>query len=178
MPFKRKLCQATPLRPRRPSCTSPQRSFRVGRALYTEAHYIAITKNGDPRDIDLNEEAVRLLKDLTPGLGVKHNVSLRANGKTWKYSEHSRPTNAAFEAAAIQSVTFHVLRHTYASHAAMNGMPIAKCWRQLGLKDTRITTRHYAHLSPNYKQRIVKATRLQLASRLPLSHQRSRRSLP
>jgi Phage integrase family len=61
-------------------------------------------------------------------------------------------------AAGIEGASFHILRRTYASHAAMDGMPIEVLAQQLGYKDTRITTRHYAHLCPNYKKQIVKAT--------------------
>jgi site-specific recombinase XerD len=60
--------------------------------------------------------------------------------------------DAACEAAKLEGVTFHILRHPYASHAVMNGMPIAVLSEQLGHKDTRITGWHYAHLCQTYKQ--------------------------
>lgn len=59
--------------------------------------------------------------------------------------------------AKIEGVTFHILRHTYASHAVMNGMHIGVLSAHLGHKDTRITERHYAHLCQSYKQRLVRA---------------------
>jgi integrase len=45
----------------------------------------------------------------------------------------------ACEAANIAGVTFHILRHTYASHAVMNQMPLEVLQRQLGHKDLCIT---------------------------------------
>ena len=58
--------------------------------------------------------------------------------------------------AKVGCVTFHILRHTYASKAVMNGVPIAVVAEQLGHKDTRITERHYAHLCRSYKQEIIR----------------------
>jgi integrase len=119
--------------------------------------YIAKSKNGESRYVDLNDEGVALFQQLTEGRKPHDRIFLKANGKPWKQSEQFRPMNAACEAANVEGVTFHILRHTYASHAAMNGMPIEVLAKQLGHKDTRITIRHYAHLCPNFKQRSVKA---------------------
>lgn len=42
--------------------------------------------------------------------------------------------------------TFHILRHTYASHLATNGVPIAAMAAILAHGDPRMTEKHYAHL--------------------------------
>ena len=47
--------------------------------------------------------------------------------------------------AAIEDVRLHDLRHTVASHAAMNGVPLPVVSRLLGHSDPRTTLR-YAHL--------------------------------
>lgn len=44
------------------------------------------------------------------------------------------------------SVTFHELRHTYASTLAQLGVDLLSISKLLGHADTRITARHYAHL--------------------------------
>ena len=49
------------------------------------------------------------------------------------------------------------LRHTYASALAMRGVPMGVIVAQLGRADTRVTERHYAHLSPNYVADTVRA---------------------
>jgi integrase len=64
--------------------------------------------------------------------------------------------NDAWESPKLQGVTFHILRHTYASHSLINGMTIEVLAQQLGHKDTRITMRHYAHLCPTFKQESVR----------------------
>jgi integrase len=80
----------------------------------------------------------------------------RANGKPWKTSEQKRPMDKACSESKVDGVTFHVLRHTYASQAVMNGVPVAVVAEQLGHKDTRITERHYAHLCRSFKQEIIR----------------------
>ena len=64
--------------------------------------------------------------------------------------------DAACKAAGVEGVTFHILRHTYASHAVMAGMTIEVLVKQLGHKDTRITSRHYAHLCPTFQAESVR----------------------
>jgi integrase len=93
---------------------------------------------------------------LGEGRKPKEKLFLKANGIQWQTSEQFRPMNAACEAAKVEGVTFHILRHTYASHALMAGMTIEVLAQQLGHKDTRITMRHYAHLCPTFKQESIR----------------------
>ena len=60
----------------------------------------------------------------------------------------------ACERADIEpAITFHILRHTYASRLAMRGVPLNVIAKQLGHSDTRMTEKHYAHLAPSYQPR-------------------------
>jgi integrase len=57
----------------------------------------------------------------------------------------------ACERAKIKPpISFHGLRHTYASHAVMNGAPLLVVAKNLGHSDTRMVERHYGHLAPSY----------------------------
>jgi integrase len=118
--------------------------------------YVAESKNGEARYVDLNDEGVAFFAAQTAGRADFEPIFLKANGKPWMKSEQKRPIDAACEASKIEGVTFHILRHTYASHAVMNGVPIAVLSEQLGHKDTRITERHYAHLSKTYKRKLIR----------------------
>jgi integrase len=118
--------------------------------------YVATSKNGESRYVDLNDAGIEFFSELAEGRKSKEILFQRSNGKAWKTSEQFRPMNAACEAAKVEGVTFHILRHTYASHSLMAGMTIEVLAQQLGHKDTRITMRHYAHLCPTFKQESVR----------------------
>jgi integrase len=47
-------------------------------------------------------------------------------------------------------ITFHGLRHTWASLAVMAGAPLMVVAKNLGHADTRMCERHYGHLAPSY----------------------------
>ena len=63
----------------------------------------------------------------------------------------------ACERAKIVRVNFHALRHTWASLAAMSGMPLMVIARNLGHVDTRMVEKHYGHLTPSYVADPVRA---------------------
>jgi integrase len=121
-----------------------------------ETVFVEKSKNGKARHIALNAEGVAFFSEITKGKEPFERMFLRANGNVWTKSQQKRPMDAACEAAKVGNVTFHILRHTYASQAVMNGVPIAVVAEQLGHKDTRITERHYAHLCRSYKQEIIR----------------------
>ena len=56
----------------------------------------------------------------------------------------------ACKAANIAGGSFHILRHTAASHMVMGGVPLNVVAHNLGHADTRMTEKHYAHLAPSY----------------------------
>ena len=57
----------------------------------------------------------------------------------------------AVQRAAIKPrITFHGLRHTWASLAVMSGMPLMVVARNLGHADTRMVEHHYGHLAPSF----------------------------
>jgi integrase len=118
--------------------------------------YVAESKNGEARYVDLNDAGIEFFAELSEGRKPKERLFVKANGIQWQTSEQFRPMNEACEAAKVEGVTFHILRHTYASHALMAGMTIEVLAQQLGHKDTRITMRHYAHLCPTFKQESVR----------------------
>jgi integrase len=59
---------------------------------------------------------------------------------------------AACQVAQISpTVSFHVLRHTYASLYLMGGGSLPALAAQLGHADTRMTIRHYGHLADSWR---------------------------
>jgi integrase len=64
----------------------------------------------------------------------------------------------ANERASISPpINFHGLRHTWASHAVMNGMPLMVVAKNLGHSDTRMVEKHYGHLAPSFISDAVRA---------------------
>jgi integrase len=116
------------------------------------------SKSGKPRHVALTDEGQSLFAALTAGHSSRDPIFVRDDGKTWGPSHQQRPLDAASARAKIEpAATFHILRHTYASALAMRGVPMGVIATQLGHSDTRMTERHYAHLSPNYVAETVRA---------------------
>ena len=102
----------------------------------------ADSKTG-PRIVPLNTQARRILQRRPRGVSPFVFPSPK---------DHTRPRsrNLAFwyrarREAGIEDVRLHDLRHTHASHAVMNGVPVPVVARLLGHSDVRTTLR-YAHL--------------------------------
>jgi integrase len=128
--------------------------------FHAEAGIITVreSKSGKPRHVALTDEGQSLFADLTAGRIGRDPIFVRDDGKTWGPSQQQRPLDAASARAKIEpAANFHILRHTYASALAMRGVPMGVIARQLGHSDTRMTERHYAHLSPNYVAETVRA---------------------
>ncbi len=69
----------------------------------------------------------------------------------WAAYDQRSAMEAACIAAEIPAVTFHELRHTYASSLVNRGVPLAYVAEQLGHSNTRMVERHYGHLCPSAK---------------------------
>src|SRR5262249_61659421 len=68
-----------------------------------------------------------------------------------------RHINAACAGAKIAPpITFHGLRHTWASLSVMAGLPLMVVAKNLGHVDTRMVERHYGHLAPSYVAEAVR----------------------
>lgn len=118
-----------------------------------EARTLAVrsSKSGKPRQIILTEEGVAFFAALATGRLPLALMLSRPDGTAWGKSHQQRPVREACARAGIDPpASFHVLRHTYASHMVMNGAPLAVVARQLGHADTRMTEKHYAHFAQSY----------------------------
>jgi integrase len=80
-----------------------------------------------------------------------------SDGTAWKRSDQSRPMQAACTNARIEpTVGFHQLRHTWASHAVMAGVPLMVVAKNLGHVDTKMVEKHYGHLAPSYVNEAIR----------------------
>lgn len=133
---------------------------------------IRATKGGKPRHLVLTDEGIALFVALTLGQGLDEPPLRRTNGMRWGRSHAQRPLHDACHGARIApAVSFHILRHTYASHLVMAGAPLQVVAANLGHADTRMTEKHYAHLAPSYVASVIRAAmpRLGIVERVNIS---------
>jgi integrase len=120
--------------------------------------HIAKSKSGKARNIALTDEGVDFFSQLIAGSVGDDVIFSRASGSKWGHAQQTRPIKEACHAAKITpEIGFHILRHTYASRLAMKGVPMFVIAQQLGHADTRMTEKHYAHLSPSYVADTIRA---------------------
>lgn len=115
------------------------------------------SKNGKPRQVVLTDEGRAFFASLVKRASNREFLFVRADGEPWKKSWQARPMKAACEAAKIDPAGFHVLRHTWASHAVMNGAPLLVVAKNLGHRDTRMVERHYGHFAPSFEADAIRA---------------------
>lgn len=116
--------------------------------LKTSQIYIAEAKSGKPRHVPLNPEGLAHFRDALTGKTGDQLVFTREDGAAWGHNYHVRALKVACGVAKVKPmVSFHELRHTYASHLANAGVDLLTISKLLGHSDTRITAKHYAHLA-------------------------------
>jgi integrase len=116
------------------------------------------SKSGKARHVVLTDEGVLFFRELTAGRRGSEIMLRKANGEVWRASHQLRPTAQACMHAKIDPpISFHALRHTWASHAVMNGVPLLVVAKNLGHADTRMVEKHYGHLAPSYIADAIRA---------------------
>jgi len=146
--------------------------------------HIRRSKSGKARHVHLSDEGVALFDQLSAGRagsmlllpnrarlarsieradlerqrrvqrGDPTPVEMDDEGE-WRASEQVREMVRACEHAKLKPIPFHCLRHTWASHAVMRGMPLLVVAHNLGHADTRMVEKHYGHLATSYIAKAV-----------------------
>jgi len=128
--------------------------------------HVERSKSGKGRYIPLTEEGAAFFASIagerkadepmfTHAPQSHRKAKPSADGETelepWEHSQQRYWMLQACETAKIApAIGFHIIRHTYASQLAMNGTPMPVIAALLGHADTRMTEKHYGHLSPSY----------------------------
>jgi integrase len=116
------------------------------------------SKSGKSRHVILTDEGAGLFGQWTAGRAVGEVLFRTDRGQPWARSLQGIPMRQACGRARISPpVSFHTLRHTYASLAVMNGTPLMVVARNLGHRDTRMCELHYAHLAPGHVRDAIRA---------------------
>jgi integrase len=116
------------------------------------------SKSGKPRHIVLTDEGASFFRAVTVGHDGAVLMFTTKTGSAWTKSAQTRPMAESCRNAKISPpIGFHGLRHTWASHAAMNGVPLLVVAKNLGHADTRMVEKHYGHLAPSYIADAIRA---------------------
>jgi integrase len=113
------------------------------------------TRKGDGSErayyAHLTDEALAFFRAACAGRRGDDRILTHADGEPWGKSHQDIPMEEASKRAGITpAVNFHMTRHTFASHAVMNGIPLLVVAQALGHTDTRMVEKHYGHLAPGY----------------------------
>ncbi len=120
--------------------------------------HIRQSKSGKARHVHLTDEGAGFVGRLVVDRSPSSLLFIRKDGAAWGEAHQVRLMREASKIAGIEPpISFHILRHTYASRLAMRGVALNVIAAQLGHSDTRMTERHYAHLAPNYIGETIRA---------------------
>jgi len=106
---------------------------------------IGTPKSGKAREIALSNETISALKSYRHLRGPL--VFCTMDGVMLKYTELRHPLWRACRKAGLRPVQWHAMRHTFASHLVMRGVPLKAVQELLGHSTIQMTMR-YAHLAP------------------------------
>jgi integrase len=115
--------------------------------------YVQDTKNRTSRPIFITEPIQQVLDDLSPGgaddllFPSKTGNPVQWLSKTFRAVVGKLRLNKGISDPR-ERVTFHTLRHTYASWAVMAGVPLYVVGKALGHR-TLVMTARYSHLAPD-----------------------------
>jgi integrase len=120
---------------------------------------VCASKGGRPRHVVLTDDGIMLFDQYVAGKPGTAPTFTRSDGMRWGRSQQHRPLREACVRAGINPpASFHILRHTYATHLLRAGAPLPVIAANLGHADTRMTERHYAHLVPSHVAQVIRAT--------------------
>jgi len=117
------------------------------------------TKNYENRTIPMNGILIDALRKAPCRSGCSL-VFPNPEGTAYKNTHYIKAAldRAAAEAGIEDGVTFHQLRHSFCSHAQMQGIDARTVQRWMGHKDLRTTLR-YSHVSADHEKAAIKRLR-------------------
>lgn len=126
--------------------------------------WIAPGKTGRCRWVVLGTPEVELFKTWVDGLPADAPIfprteyarkDKRSDGG-WKKVPVLLALGKACDLAGIERLTFHELRHTYATTLINRGVPLVYVAAQLGHTDTKMVEKHYGHLCSDALTRAIR----------------------
>ncbi len=126
--------------------------------------YVLDSKNNEPRPVFIMTPVKEMLNDLSSGdpeefvFKTKKGSKINQLSKTFSKVVRRLEFNDKIDDPR-NKVTFHTLRHTFASWAVMADTPLYVVAKALGHKTT-VMTQRYAHLAPKSQKKAFEAVAL------------------
>jgi len=122
------------------------------RRSYVKGH-LGLPKSGKSREIPLGDDVIEALRAHRHERGPL--VFCDAAGNHLTAGLLGWPLKRALKRAGLPVIGWHVLRHTFATHLAMRGVPLKVIQELLG-HSSIVTTMIYAHLTPHVARDAVR----------------------
>ena len=118
--------------------------------------HIPFPKQGKPHTIHLDDAGAAFFeRSVAKAKGSR--LVFTCSGEKWSHNRQAYRMKAACKAATIKpAVSFHCLRHSWASLSIMGGMNMKVVADNMGHTTTRMVELHYGHLAPSYKAKQVR----------------------
>jgi integrase len=114
--------------------------------------FIRKTKSGRSRYVPLDDRAYGWLESLTVGRLADDHILMNGNAPWGKSAQQFKMQRACKDAKIEPRVSFHELRHTFATTYIQNGGSIFNLKDTLGHSTTRMIEKHYCHPDAGYRQ--------------------------
>ncbi|MFC1855970.1 tyrosine-type recombinase/integrase, partial [Thermodesulfobacteriota bacterium] len=127
------------------------------------------TKTGGRESVTMSECLKEVLTEHLSNKNNKESEYLFCNDDGTRFKDIRTAFKTALKDASITGFRFHDLRHTFASHLAMNGVE-GRTLQELGRWKTPTMVMRYAHLSAEHKKKAVDTLSNLFENKLDLSN--------
>jgi integrase len=119
--------------------------------------FIAHSKTGRSRSVYLTSEGVALFESLAAGRRASDPLIRRDDGLPFNTSQQVRRMKHACQNARIENITFHGLRHSFASALIKAGTPLVYVAQSLGHANINMVQSHYGHIEASHLAETIRA---------------------
>jgi integrase len=119
--------------------------------------FIRTSKTGRSRSVYLTPEGAALFESLSAGRRGNDPLIRRDDGLPFNTSQQVRRMKLACKNARIDPVTFHGLRHTFASALIKNKTPLVYVAQSLGHTTINMVQKHYGHIEASHLAETIRA---------------------
>ncbi len=115
------------------------------------------SKTGEPVHVILSDSGIAFFRQHCAGRAGDELMFRRDEGSPWQRSNQAEPMRAAVKRANIHPpISFHGLRHTWASQAVTRGVPLLLVAQNLGHTSTRMVELHYGHIHDKHRKKMIR----------------------